>query len=120
VRGFLVLVFLISAVFLALLAGGWMSGRLATTHAGLNGIVVGIVLVAVPLVWLVGSIAFVFLEPITSPDDAYGRSENLRMLGAALIVYCVVSPVFILASFLGGRIGDRFRSRNFEAQLKAG
>lgn len=119
VRGFLLLVSVISAVFLALLVGGSVAGRLAATHAGLNGIVVGIVLVAVPLVWLLGSLAFVFLEPITNPGDVYTQSENLRMLGVALVVYCVVSPVFILASFLGGRIGGRYGRGNVESDLQS-
>lgn len=79
VRGLLLLASVISAVFLALLVGGSVAGRLAATHAGLNGIVVGIVLVAVPLVWLLGSLAFVFLEPITSPDDAITRSYGIRL-----------------------------------------
>lgn len=117
VRGLLLLLSITSAVFLALLVGGSVAGRLAATHAGLNGGVVGIVLVAVPFVWLLGSLTFVFLEPITGYGDAYGRSENLGMLGAALIVYCVVSPVFILASFLGGRLGGRSGRGNVEVDL---
>ncbi len=114
VRGLILLVSIISAVFFALFVGVLVSGRLASIHPGLNGVVVGVVIVAVPFVWLLGSTVFVFLEPTINPDDAITRSESLRMLVAALVAYSVVSPVFVLASFWGGRIGRRFGQGNIE------
>lgn len=120
VRGFLLLVSVILSVSSALFAGGFVAGRLASARAGLNGIVTGASLVAVPLVWLIGSLAFVLLEPTWSPNDVYGRSENLRMLTAALVVYSAVSPVFVVASFLGGRTGGRAGREDAGTGLQSG
>ena len=120
VRGFFLLLSLILTVSSALLTGGFVAGRFASSHAALNGALVGFLLVSIPLLWLVGSLAFVLFEPIRNPGDVYGRSENIRMLGVALVVYSVVSPVFVLASFLGGRIGGRAGREDAGPGLQSG
>ncbi len=119
-RGLFLLVAVISAVFIALFAGGFVAGRLAPPHAGFNGAVMGVLLVSVLLLWLVGSLASVLLEPTMSPDEVFTRSESVRMLGVALVVYSAVSPVFVLASFLGGRTGGRAGRRSAGTELQSG
>ena len=114
IHGLLMGVSVVFAVLLALLVGGLVTGRFATSYAGLNGVVMGVIIVAVPFVWLLGSIVFVLLEPIKNPDDVYTQSESLRMLVAALVVYSVLSPIIVLASFLGGHICRRLDEPLFD------
>ena len=97
-----------SAVLLAFFFGALLAGRFFPFHAGLNGIVMGTSIVAVPLAFLLGSIVFVLLEPTRNLDDAYIQSENLRMLTVAFIVLSLISPVAVLTGFWGGRVGERF------------
>ena len=120
VRGLILSTSVVLAVSFAFFVGGMLAGRLALPYSGLNGALVGTTVVVAPLVWLLGSIAFVFLEPTWNPGDVYGRSEDLRMLVAALVVYSAASPVFILASFWAGRIGGRSDRRNGEPELQSG
>lgn len=106
VHGLLAGLAVISSILFAFFAGGFVAGR-RSPSAELNGAVMAGFMAAVPFVWLLGSLAFVFLEPAQSPDDVYTRSEGLRMLFAALMAYCVAAPVLVLAGFWGGRIGGR-------------
>jgi uncharacterized membrane protein len=107
IRGLLMGVSVISALLLAFLVGGLVVGRFATSHAGLNGAVMGVVILAIPFVWLLGSIVIVLLNPAGSPGEVITRSESLRMLVAAFVVYSVFFPIIVLAGFLGGRVGRR-------------
>ena len=49
VRGLFLLLSLILAASSALFTGGFVAGRLASSHAGLNGALVGFLLVSIPL-----------------------------------------------------------------------
>lgn len=107
VHGLLVGTSVVLAVLLAFFVGGLVAGRFAPLRAGLNGAVMGALIVVVPLAGLLVGIVTSALEPIENPGDVSARSENLRMLVAALVVCSGISPVFVLAGFLGGRIGRR-------------
>ncbi|MGF1473582.1 MAG: hypothetical protein ACFB50_17815 [Rubrobacteraceae bacterium] len=107
VRGLLTGAFVISSLLLCFFIGGLVAGRCAISHAGLNGAVVGIVILAVPFLSLLVGLGLVLLEPVRNPGDVYTRAENIGMLGAALVVYSVISPVMVLSGFLGGRVGGR-------------
>jgi hypothetical protein len=111
IHGLLMGVSVISVVLLAFFIGGLVAGRFALSHAGLNGVVMGVIITAIPFMWLLGSMVFVLLEPTKNPGDVYTQSESLRMLIAALIVYSALFPITVLAGFLGGRAGRRFYGR---------
>ncbi|CAN5647376.1 hypothetical protein BH24ACT20_BH24ACT20_02160 [soil metagenome] len=105
IRGVVVGLSVISAVFLAFFVGGLVAGRFGSSYAGLNGVVMGIPIVAVPLAALFVSVVLVLLSPIRNPGDVYTQSENLRMLSVALVVCSLISPVAVLSGFWGGRLG---------------
>lgn len=109
VQGLLLGVCVLLSLFFAFFAGGAVSGRFSVSSPGLNGAVMGVGVVAVPFLWLVGSLVSVFLAPVTGEGDAVTRSEGLRMLVAALVVCSVASPVAVSTGFWGGRTGGRPR-----------
>ena len=109
VQGLLLGVCVLLSLFFAFFAGGAVSGRFSISSPGLNGAVMGICVVVVPFLLLAGSIVSVFLAPVTGEGDAITRSESLRMLVVALVVYSVVSPVAVSIGFWGGRTGGRPR-----------
>lgn len=106
VYGLLMGLSLLSAILLAFFVGGFVVGRLVPLSGGLNGTVMGLIVVLAGLVFLLGNLVTV-LGPVGNPGEFYSQSENLRMLVVALAAYVVVSPIVILAGFWGGRIGRR-------------
>lgn len=113
IYGLLVSVSVILAVLLSFFVGGLIAGRFALSYAGFNGAATGIIVAVVPLLWLLISIASV-LGLVGGGGDIQGRSENLGMLGAAIVVYFILSPVVVLVGFWGGRIGGRLGGVTFE------
>jgi hypothetical protein len=109
IHGLLVGAYVILALLLAFFIGGLVAGRFAGTHAGLNGAVMGAIVIVIPLVLLLGSIAST-LDFVGDTGDVQGRSENLRMLLAALVVYYAVSPAIVLTGYVGARLGGRLGS----------
>ncbi|MGB3683571.1 MAG: hypothetical protein WA990_13925 [Rubrobacteraceae bacterium] len=112
-RGFLLGGAAILAVLFAFFIGGLVAGQFKLSYAGFNGAVTGIIVLAIPLIWLLVSIASVS-GLVGSPGDVQGQSENLRMLFAALVVYAIASPVVVLMGFWGGRIARRLGEGLFE------
>ena len=50
-------------------------------------------------------------QPISDPNQEYTRSENLGNLFAVGSMFAMISPVAILAGYLGGRFGQPLRRR---------
>lgn len=99
------------AALLAFAAGGVVAGGSASRCPGIRGagsavlVVVGVLsfLAVVGMIWA--------QQPISGPNQEYTRSENLGNLFAVGSMFAMISPVAILAGYLGGRFGQPLRRR---------
>ena len=99
------LTFLLAAFF----AGSIVVGRLVATSPGLNGSVCAALVSGGGFACLAGPLIPWVWRPISNPGEVYTRSENLGNLIEVSVVFCGAFPLIVLAGYLGGRFGGRFR-----------
>ncbi len=103
---------LLSCLLVAFFLGSAVVGRMVLAFPGLNGAVSGAAVAVAGWVWLLTSAIPPLLRPINDPGDVYTRAENLQMFLLWIVAFCIISPLGILASYLGGRLGGRLRRRD--------
>jgi hypothetical protein len=100
----LTLLALLSTFPLALFLGGLVVGGVVRSLPGLHGALSGAVVAAVGLAWSSANTLAILLDPVS--DTPFDDAEKFLILTVGL---CVLSPIAILAGFLGGRLGGRLR-----------
>ena len=100
------LLFLLSTFPLGMLLGGLVVGLVVRLSPGLNGALSGAAVAAFGLAWSSANTLAILLNPVS--DTPLDDAEKFLVLTVGL---CVLSPIAILAGFLGGRLGGRLRSR---------
>ena len=95
---------LLSTFPLALFLGGLVVGLVVRSSPGLHGALSGAAVAAVGLAWSSANTLAMLLNPVS--DTPLDDAEKFLVLAMGL---CVLSPIAILAGFLGGRLGGRLR-----------
>jgi hypothetical protein len=95
--------------------GGLVAGVLVSAFSGLNGALSAAVTALGGFAWFVGpaiasTIPWIW-EPISNPGEVYTRAEALGELIEVSVVFCAVLPLFVMAGYVGGRVGPLLRSR---------
>jgi hypothetical protein len=93
------------ALPVSFLLGGVSVGVMARSHPGVNGLASAAVVVAIGFAWLLATALPGLMNPISNPGEVYARSENLQMLFLWGAAFCIVSPLALLAGYLGGMVG---------------
>lgn len=97
---------LLSTFPLALFLGGLVVGGAVRSSPGLNAAVSGAVVAAVGLAWSLANTLALLMNPVS--DTPFDDAEKFLILTVGL---CVLSPIAVVAAYLGARLGGRLRSR---------
>jgi hypothetical protein len=101
---------MLGALPVSFLLGGVSAGVAARSRPGVSGLLSAMVVVALGFAWLLATALPGVVGRTDNPGEVYTRSENLQMLLLWGAAFCAVSPLALLAGYLGGRAGGR-RSR---------
>lgn len=97
-------------VLLAFFTGGAAIGRMVSSAPGSNSVVGALAAIAVGCVGMLATFIPVILLTSSGSLDELTRSENLGLLSVWVLAFCVVAPLGVLASYLGGRLAGRRRN----------
>lgn len=95
--------------------GGLVVGVLVSPFSGLNGALSAAVTAVGGFVFFWGPVLPPVItwiwKPISNPGEVYTRAETISKLLEVSVDFCAVLPLFILAGYVGGRVGTLLRSR---------
>ncbi len=94
-------------VLFAFFVGGALIGRVVSASSGPNSVAGALATIGVGVVWMLVTFIPVILSTFSGSLDAYTRSENLGNLSVFILAFCMVAPLSVLASYLGGRLSGR-------------
>jgi hypothetical protein len=100
---------------LAFAVGGLAVGVLESAFQGLNAALSAAITALGGFAWWVGPVIPPVItwtwEPISNPGEVYTRADTISKLLEVSVVFCAVLSLFILAGYVGGRVGALLRSR---------
>ncbi len=97
--------FALSALLISLVAfflGGLLVGRITPLHPESSAVASGVILCAIAL----GAILWIWV-PFLVVKDTLARSDNIDTFVIWVVAFFVGSPLAVLVSYLGGRLGGR-------------
>lgn len=95
------------AVVLGFFVGGAVAGRVVPSSPGFNSLGAALLAIGAGIIWMIVTFLPVLVDTRSILSDPYTRGESLGLLAAWAFAFCVVAPLCVLSSYLGGKIGRR-------------
>lgn len=99
-----------SIVLFAFFLGGMAAGILSTSSPEVASVTGALVAVGAGVVWMLVTFLPVLIDTLSTPSP-YTRGEDMSLLLAWVLAFCVLASLGVLASYFGGRLAGRGRNR---------
>ncbi|CAN5294520.1 hypothetical protein BH24ACT16_BH24ACT16_01720 [soil metagenome] len=104
--------FHLTAMLLALMAGSLVASGSDRPYPGFRSAASATLVALCASAGVVLAVALWLQQPVNGPAEAYTRSETLGLVQVWIVVgFIVLTPVTVLAGYLGGRFGQMLLRR---------